>query len=333
MPSQLIRSASLTGFRALCLALNADPARLAAAAGVPTRALEDADLKVDTRRVGKLLDLAAEKTGAEDFGLRLAEARRLSNLGPVGLIVRDQPSLRRVLDVLRQYLWLHNEALSLTLDTSDEIAVAHIDFAASRRGVSRQAIELSVGVLCVNLRGLLGSGWKPEATCFRHRAPSNLSVHRRVFRRTPRFEQEFDGLVLPRADLDVPLVNADPLMASQIERYVERSSRARATAMSTTVGDLIILLLPTGTCCADRVATHLGMDRRTLHRQLTAEGTTFRALLDDRRASLAISLLRAERSCTAVAEMTGFSSISTFSHWFRRHFGKTPSAYLRTAVL
>ncbi|MBS0383835.1 MAG: AraC family transcriptional regulator [Proteobacteria bacterium] len=330
--TQLIRSASLTGFSDLCIAQKVDPKRLAAAAGLPAAALADPDLKVESSRVSRLLELAAEKCRLETFGLRLAETRRLSNLGPVGLIARDQPSLRGALGVMRQYLWLHNEALSFSLEESDDVAILRIDLRAKRVMAMRQAVELSVGVLCAILRALIGHGWRPEATAFRHGPPADLSVHRRVFGKTPQFLQEFNGLVLRRADLETPLAAADPAMARQVSRYIEGLAQARPITTRQMVGELIVLLLPTGTCNADRVAAHFGVDRRTLHRRLAADGTSFRALLDEQRTQLALSLLRDARTCTVVAELTGFASVSTFSHWFRRRFGKAARMHLRASA-
>lgn len=324
--NRLIRSASLTGFADLARAGGADPTRLAKAAGVPLAALTNPDLKLDSRGVSKLLELAAEQTSDPCFGLRLAESRRLSNLGPVGLITRDQPTLRKALGIMRQYMWLHNEAITTSLEETGDLALLHLDIAAHVPS-PRQSIELCVGVLCANLRALLGPRWRPEAASFRHSAPTDLSVHQRVFGRTPRFLQDFNGLVLPRSDLDTPLADADPAMAQQVMRYIEALARERPATTRIIVGELILLMLPTGACSADRIASHLGIDRRTLHRRLAAEDLNFRTLLDDQRAHLAQALLQEGRTCTATAELAGFSSVSTFSHWFARRFHEAPRDY------
>jgi AraC-like DNA-binding protein len=324
---QLTRSASLTGFAELARALGLDPIRLAAAAEVPTRALDEPDLQIPIEGVARLLNVAAARSGREDFGLRLAENRRLSNLGPVGLIARDQPSLREALEVMAQYQWLHNDAVSLRLDEMDDIAVARLDFAAGGRPVSRQAADLSVGVLCVNIRGLVGGQWRPQAVMFRHGAPADLATYRRVFGVTPEFHHGFDGLVLSRADLDAPLRAADPAMARQVQRYVDQLAQGRRRTTRETVGDLVVLLLPTGSCTADRIAAHLGCDRRTLHRRLAREGCSFTELVAERRADLAASLIDDGRSLAAAADLTGFSSASSFSHWFRRRFGRAPRTW------
>jgi AraC-like DNA-binding protein len=87
-------------------------------------------------------------------------------------------------------------------------------------------------------------------------------------------------------------------------------------------------LLPDGVCTVERVAQHLGMDRRTLHRRLAAEGLTFSGILDDTRRNMAVSLLSgSDRPLQSVADLLGFSSLSAFAHWFRRKFAQSASAY------
>jgi len=329
--ARLVRSASLTGFADLVRSFGVDPARLLVEAEVPAQALLDPELKISGDHVGRLLELAALRTGAEDFGARLAETRRLSNLGPVGLIARDQPTLRRALEVISQYQWLHNEALLLSLEEHDEIAVARVDYAGGGSSISRQAVELTVGVLVRNLAALMGRGWRAEAVCFRHPAPSRPTLHRRVFGVSPQFDHPFDGVVLRRNDLGARFEAADPAMARHAERYVEQLAERRGRSWLAVVGELIILLLPTGACSADRVAEHLGVDRRTMHRKLAAEESSFRLVLDEKRRDLAASLIAEGRSMAAVADLAGFATPSVFSHWFRRQFGQSPREFRRAA--
>ena len=93
--TEMSRSAGLTGFADLARTLGLDPLRLAAAVGLPAAALSSSDLKIPSGSIGRLLERAAQMAGVDNLGLRLAEKRRLSNMGPVGLIVREQPTLRR----------------------------------------------------------------------------------------------------------------------------------------------------------------------------------------------------------------------------------------------
>ncbi|MGZ6015733.1 MAG: helix-turn-helix domain-containing protein, partial [Phenylobacterium sp.] len=116
-------------------------------------------------------------------------------------------------------------------------------------------------------------------------------------------------------------------MARQAERFVGGLADAQSRSIRDLAGDLIVLLLPTGTCSADRVAEHLGCERRTLHRRLAAEGTSYRALLEARRRELVLSLVASPRPLAEVADVGGFASVSGLSHWFQRCFATAPSAY------
>src|SRR5215468_7915140 len=94
----LVRSASLTHFADLSAEYGHDARALVAEAGLPRRCLDEPDLMIPAERVGRLLELAAARAGEPAFGLRMAESRRLSNLGPLALLVRDQPTLRQALE-------------------------------------------------------------------------------------------------------------------------------------------------------------------------------------------------------------------------------------------
>jgi hypothetical protein len=45
-------------------------------------------------------------------------------------------------------------------------------------------------------------------------------------------------------------------------------------------GELVLLLLPGGGATIKRIAAHLGVDRRTVSRQLASRGTSFSSILD-----------------------------------------------------
>lgn len=215
----------------------------------------------------------------------------------------------------------------MALEEADDVAIADLRLTITGGHAARQAIELSCGVLCRNIRALVGGTWQPQAVLFRHAPPATLEVHRRVFGLVPQFGQDLDGLVLRRAELDEPLPGADPTVAQQAERLVRHLMERRSRSTSERVSELIVLLLPTGACAADRVARHLGCDRRTMHRRLAAEGTGFSDLLHLSRREIVRSLIAdPRRSITAIADLAGFSSPSSFSHWSRREFGASPRA-------
>lgn len=320
----LTRTASLTGFADLARTFGLDPYRLARDEGLPAAVLTDPDLKVPASAVGRLLDRAALVSGAPDFGLRLAETRRMSNLGAVAFVVRDQPTLRQAIETLVSHSWAQNAAVHLRLDLEADVAVLRQTFELPHGEVaSRQGVSLSLGVLALTLRQLLGPTWRPLEVRFRHTAPADAATYRRVFGVTPLFLQDFDGLVIDGRDLDAAIVGADPAAARRALRYIEWEAGKPDRDLTATVRELIVALLPTGTCSINRVAAHLGTSRRSLHRRLSSAGHTFSDLLDETRIGLMRSYMASGRySLTEIAERLGYASLSAFSRWRR---GKSSS--------
>ncbi|HEY2659439.1 MAG TPA: AraC family transcriptional regulator [Caulobacteraceae bacterium] len=323
----LSRSAALTGYADLARSAGLDPHRILEAAGVPRLALDDPDLMIPARAVGQILEASAQRSGMEDFGLRLAEKRRLSNLGVVALIAREQPSVRHAIGVMAQYIWIQSDALSLVVEETGEVALLRTVIAPAAGPPSRQATELVVGVLCRTLATLLGPGWRPQLVCFCHAPPRGPSAHLRVCGAEVAFDQDFDGVVCARSDLDAAIPTADPAMALQVARYAQKTARSRPRQPEEQIRELVLLLLPTGQATVERVANHLGVDRRTVARQLAARGVSFSDLRDDVRVDRASAYLDAgERSLTAIADLLGFSALSAFSRWHVQRFGESPSA-------
>jgi len=320
MPA-LVRSASLTHFVETAAACGLDGRALVAEVGLPLRALDDPDLKIPASQVGRLLELAAERAQEPAIGLRLAESRRLSNLGPLGLLVRDEPTLRRALEALVRHIHLHNEALTLQLEPSSNLVVIRQELVGEGGQPLRQAIELALGVAFRVLGLFMGAQWRPRLVCFSHRAPPSLAVHHRIFGSAVEFGHGFNGIVCNAADLDAPNPGADPVMARYAQRLLGQSLGAQSR-FSDRVRQLVVLLLPRGHCRVEVVAQHLGIDRRTVARRLADEGTSFSALVDELQRDLAARYVaEGARPLAEVAALLGFAAPSAFSRWHRQQFG------------
>ena len=333
----LVRAAALTHFADVAAQCGLDGRRLVAEVGLPARCLEEPDLKVPARLVGRLLERAAALADEPAFGVRMAEQRRLSNLGPLALLVRDEPTLRSALEALVRHLHLHNEALMVRLEQVGNLVSIQAELWSERGEPQAQATELVVGVTYRVLGIFMGAAWRPRLVCFAHAASGSASAaHRRLFGSAVEFGHQFSGIVCQAADLDAPNPAADPVMARYSRRLLARDlERGTADAtMAERVRQLVVLLLPHGHCRVDAVARHLGVDRRTVARRLAAEGFTFSELLDGVRADLVERYLgaaagprgpKAARPLADLAVLLGFSAPSAFSRWHRQRFGRAPS--------
>ncbi len=80
---------------------------------------------------------------------------------------------------------------------------------------------------------------------------------------------------------------------------------------------------------AAAVAAALGLSERSLRRQLSAEGQSFRALLDEVRFQRAKQLLGGAAPVEAIALQLGYAEASSFIHAFQRWTGQSPAAFRR----
>jgi AraC-like DNA-binding protein len=317
----LIRSASLTNYADVARQAGLDPERMLREFSLPRRCLIDAEIKIPIDSVRRLLEASAERSDVEAFGLLMAEARRLSNLGPLGLLVREQPTLRLAIEAFVRYGRRLNEALLLAIEEAGPVVVLREELIVTHSGAVRQSTELAVGVAFRALRTLLGPDWLPRRVCFAHDAPADRSVHQRVFGRNVEFGHDFNGIVCTRADLELPNPNADPAMARYAQQLLETSLADSEDDPLRQVRELIVMLLGAGPCTIERVAQHMGVTRRTIHRYLAREQQTFSGLVDTVRRELAERYLKnGKRSLAQVSSLLGFAAPSGFSRWYRRQF-------------
>lgn len=327
--TELIRSACLTAFPEVARSVGLRPEALMSSVGIDRRALTDTEMRISIQAVGQLLEQAAQQSKVDTFGLRLAETRNLSILGPIGLLLREEPTVRHATRSLIKYISLHSEAIVVRLAEIDGQAVASTEFRLARQRAFRQGVELTIGVLFRVLQSLIGRHWQPTV-CFTHGPPARRDAHHRLFGPRVDFRCSFNGLIFPSDDLARPVPSADPAFADQARRYLDSLVQSTGTGFKAKVEELVRVQLSSGRCTADRLALQMGCDRRTLHRKLTAERATFDTILDSVRTELAVRLLQnREAGLASAADLLGFSSSSAFSRWFLGSFGKRPSEWRR----
>jgi AraC-like DNA-binding protein len=324
----MIRSASLTGYVELARHVGLNPDAMLRQVGLNPRHLADPDLPISTMAVRELFEASAAASGTEDFGLRLARNRRLSNLGPISAVMREAGTAREALDNLCRYMRLLNASLLTRIEDHEDLSVIHEEIVTNERGSVRQSIEMAIGVLYRMIAELLGPSWKPRDVCFEHRAPHGPTIHRAMFGVAVEFNASFNGIVCAAQDLRAPLHASDSRLAPYARRFLDQALSTAGESSTYTARQVITALLPSGRCTADQVAKHLGMDRRTLHRHLIGEGTNFSLLLRTVRSEFASQQIRdSDRSLAELADLLGFSSPSAFAFWFRRNFGMAVSMW------
>ncbi len=330
---QSVRAGSISGYAELVASLGQDPLALLAEAGLPRECLlpdrEDDYLPLSGFEAA--LALAARRTRTPEFAVLLGSRQKpQALLGALGFAMQHSSSLGAALGELRRYFFFQVRGARLDLEAGEsEVSFSFVlSGDPGQMAGLRHSAELSLGAGLSVMRQLVGPRWSPGAVHFFHGPPESTRVrgtYLKLFGCPVRWRQPANSMVFPRSDLDRPLASADRSMKQLVHQYLERLRREYRNDVKAQTSLMIDHALKSGHCSIQRVADLCGVHRRTLHRQLRTEGTTFTELLEQVRREQARQLLvESEMSIAAVAEVLCYSETSAFTRACRRWFGCSP---------
>jgi AraC-like DNA-binding protein len=129
--------------------------------------------------------------------------------------------------------------------------------------------------------------------------------------------------------LEQPVPAGNEELARETDRIAERYlATLDPERVQDRVRKALLTLLPSGEVDQEAVAKTLHRSVSSLQRQLTAEGASYRQILEDTRVSLAQQFVREKRySLGQIAYLLGFSDQANFSRAFKRWTGNTPTEF------
>jgi AraC-like DNA-binding protein len=327
----MVRAVTLNGYFQLTRKLGVNPQALLRQAGLDAAMLANPEQRIPIDATCELLEATAQMASCATFGLQLGEMRQELDFGVIGLLFAHKRTLREVLQAAIQYRHLLNEALGLYIESAGDTVVIREEIIVDSPVPMRQITELAVGVLARTCSALLGARWHPIAANFTHPAPDDLRYYRQFFGCPVVFGSDFNGIVCSAVDLDYPNPAADPELVRYAESLLKPLSSAEEHSVALEVRKAVYLLLPLEMATIEQVAEHLHLSTRSMQRQLEFEGTSFSAQVEEVRHNLALRYMaNARYPVGRVALLLGYTRQTSFTRWFRAHFGTTPRAW-RTA--
>src|SRR5918997_2955364 len=327
-----IRASGLTGYADLAASLGLDPDRLVSGVGLDPADLGAHDRWIAAGPAACLLELSAQLSDCADFGLRLAGLRQLGMLGPLSVVLRDEPTLRPALELLIRYAPSYDEAVHMRMRGDDQLTTLALWLDLGEPTRTGQLTDLVMGALLCNIRALVGAEWMPRSASFAHDPPDDPGPYHRLCGPRVRFGQESTRLVFWTRQLDTPGVTSDASLRPYTQgflRGVPISGAVTATAQTT---ETVEILLPLGRCSVHHVGRQLGLTARELQRRLAEEDESYSSIVDAVRTRTAVRHLEnSRRSLTEISRLLGFEAPSAFSRWFSQHFGSSPSAWRNAA--
>ena len=325
---ELVRAAALTGYFEVAEQLHLDTMPLLREVELSPSMLKNPEQMLPARSVILLLDKSARASGCETFGLRMADRRKLSDIGVLSVLIVHQPTLRDAIGIVAEYRNRINSTLTLQLEEHDEVGFLREHIALSEPLILRQVSDVALGVLYKMCRSIMLASWRPQCVCFSYGRPSTADrpLYDRIFDCPMQFGSDFDGIVIETRDLDGALPRADAALADHARELVNALMSPGQRSIAEEVEQSIRLLMPMGRATIGEVAHSLDTNVRTLQRKLEEEKSSFSELLDRVRIQqVSQHFANRQLRLTDVAHLLGYSELASFSAWYRARFKKTPS--------
>lgn len=323
------RVGGFTAVPALIRQLGADPAAILSGLGLDSDSFDHPENRVPYAAMGRLFHEAATRTGCAHFGLLCGRAWHLSDLGLVGTLVRNSPTVGRALKTLTVYQHLNSEGgLAFLLERGGAADIGYAIYHPNVAGADQIYDAMMAGGFNF-LRELSGDSWLPSEVLFPHAKPVDLAHHRRFFKAPLRFDSETCALRFPAHWMGRPVEGADSACLRLAEKEAEVAGPGELLQQ---VHRALRILLLHGKSSGDDVAQVLAMHRRTLNRRLQKQDATFQEVLDRVRFEVARQLLADPQiAVDDVAATLAYAGVSPFMRSFRRWTGTTPGRWRRAA--
>lgn len=310
-----------------------DAAACLSGTGLSPDALGDPEAEVlPAQELAIIRNVIARLGNRPGLGMEAGSRYNLADTGILGYALMASPTFGDAIDVAWRYIALSASYLSLVAPevVGDEAVVA-IDDTQVPADVRQFLIERDFAMTVRLLPVLIGTNHPPMT--FRLELANLTLPTDRVDIDNVKIAVERgsrSALIFPAHLVGQPMPAADAQTAAICIRQCEELLNRRRTrqGIAGVVRTRIIADSARIPSMAE-VARELCVTERTLHRRLTAEGTTFRALLDEVRATLAAELLDSGLTVEETARRLGYSETAAFTRAHTRWNGRPPSRRLQ----
>jgi len=301
--------------------------------GLDPRLLTDADGRYPVKKMVTLWSLAVDRTGDPCFGLTVGTQWHPTTWHALGYAWFASATLEEALKRLARCSAMISTAGEFLFeerpsDFKFTLVPHHLEM--PRPPAVMDAVMTNIIVMC---RVSFGDDFKPLRVSFSHSGDGCRRKRQEFFSSPIEYGAEENGVLFDKPSLRSPLATANAELAHSSERVIsEYLSRIGVGTTTSRVQATLIDLLPSGEVTEDSLAAALHLSQSTLQRRLKKEGTTYRAVLQEVRCSLAESMLEdGSKTLNEISFLLGFGELSAFSRAFKRWTGNAPSAYRDSA--
>jgi len=311
-----------------------DPKEVFSRAGLDMEALQRPGVRYPFRSMIRLWQEIRVETGDPCIGLSVGRRLRPPALHALGLSWLSSPTLLDGLHRIERYAQIVNTSMRLKIvEDGDRLRLVQEPNSGDLQ-LTSEAVDACFAVVVTMCRTMGGSDFSPLLVTFKHPDVGHMDQYIEFFQAPIRFAGSEDALHFDLETLLKPLPAGNRELAYENDRVAERYlATLNPDMVQDKVREILLTLLPSGTTNQNAVASMLHRSVSALQRQLKAEGTSYRQILEETRYTLAQQLVREQLySLSQIAYLLGFSDQANFSRAFKRWTGNTPTKFREGAT-
>jgi AraC-like DNA-binding protein len=303
-------------------------APLLASAGIPRFALEEPSYRIRFEQELTFIRLALARLNLPAAGLAVGQRDHLPLFGVMGLAASCAPTVRDLFRTVPAFPTLAWGSIELSVwgQGRDEYVAFHEN---DEVGDCAEFFVLRDTTAVLTLfRQTLGASVMPLRVRLRQQQPADPTPYTAFFGRAVSFGDTVNQIHFAAAVWEAVPPQANAMSYRFFSNQCRRLSEVMHEPLS--YADVVRARLRTATPvpALEEVVDALHLSRRTLQRRLSAEDTSFAALLEEVRLERAVELMRRSGMHNdELAYCLGFEDGSAFSRAFKTWTGESPQAF------
>nr|WP_136249533.1 AraC family transcriptional regulator [Ningiella ruwaisensis] len=288
---------------------------------------------ISTEQFDLLMQGVLQKAELQHLGILVGQRLHIAHHGAFGLGILNAESIRQIINFVKKYLITRIPFIEIAAyEENNEIVILAND--AHWQGKLHRFMIEAVSLAMLNLFMALKQR-HPDIQInrlfFDFDKPHYHSKYQIFSPANIEFNHGFCGLAFDLKWLDYRLNDVDPMSFAQAEQLCE-IERQKLTEQMSLAGQIRQWMMENEGEYPNlqSVANAVNMSTRTLHRELTKEGSTFKEVVEQFQAKKAREYLLAYRyPVSKVASLLGYSDTANFRRAFKRWYNAAPSDYLK----
>jgi AraC-like DNA-binding protein len=312
---------------------DAERCELLASVGLSTETVRDVNARTSMLVLSRLWKRVLYVTGNDVVGLTIGASVRGEQFGLAVHAAEHADNFRHVLIEFTKYTPLINNLFVCELEETPPLARFTTRLHWDVFGLERHAVDITFAALTKWVRDHLAVAMVVREVRLAQTLAFARGEYERMFGAPIVFGARRNELVFESAILDAAVDRRDPELGRLLGRYASQELLRIPilTDLPSRLGHVLRRRLEEGESIdVASLAGELGIPVRSMQRRLSQHATSFSALIEQTRRSLAPALLaKSDSNVEQVSLHLGYSDPTAFIRAFKKWYGVTPGSYRR----